>query len=85
MYSLFCKLFSSSRNVIIKEIIIACCCLIKFINDILIGPSPLFSAVMTSGIVAVLLLCSVVFGLMYWKKRKTPPGYCYEQLQQDPI
>jgi len=42
-------------------------------------------AVMTSGIVAVLLLCSVVFGLMYWKKRKTPPGYCYEQLQQDPI
>jgi len=46
---------------------------------------PLFSAVMTSGIVAVLLLCSVVFGFMYWKKRKTSSDYCYQQLQQDPI
>jgi len=56
----------------------------KFINYILIGPSPLFSAVMTTVIVAVLLLCSLIFGFIYWKKRKTSPGYCYEQLQQDP-
>jgi len=42
-------------------------------------------AVMTSGIVAVLLLCSIVFGLMYWKKHKASSGYCYQQLQQDPI
>lgn len=60
-------------------------CRLSIFPDDLTYSSLAVLVVMTSGVVAVLLLCCVVFGLMYWKKRKTSPGYCYQQLQQDPI
>ncbi|XP_069703816.1 prostatic acid phosphatase-like [Periplaneta americana] len=40
-------------------------------------------ALMVSGILAVLLLLSMVFGITYWKKQRMSSNYYYHRLHQD--